>query len=103
LASPEPAVVFKDRPSLHHFDGFTVFDIWLAGLSHETFKQIEDRDLEHYQTLLEHSLAPQCPHDPFELKDVPHIGKAAKKSRGARRRKMVPLISHRMLIIAFTG
>ena len=89
LASPEPAVVFKDRPEkMHHFDGFTTFDIWLAGLSAETFRQIQDEDLEHYKTLLEHSLAP---HDAFELKDVAQIGKKAKKSRGSRRRKMVPL------------
>jgi hypothetical protein len=90
LASPEPAVVFRDRPEKrHHFDGFTTFDIWLAGLSDKAYRQIEDGDLVHYQTLLERSLTP---HDAFELKDVPHIGEEAKKSRGARRRKMVPLI-----------
>jgi hypothetical protein len=89
LASPEPAVVFKTRPEKqHHFDKFTTFDIWLAGLSNKTYRQVEDGDLVHYQTLLERSLAP---HDAFELQDVPHIGEEAKKSRGARRRKMVPL------------
>jgi len=89
LASEEPAVVFKNRPSLHHFDGLSTFDIWLAGYSNKTFRQTEDGDLEYYRTLLERSLAP---HDAFELKDVPHIGELAKKSRGARRRKLVPLI-----------
>jgi hypothetical protein len=89
LASPEPAVVFKKRPEkMHHFDGFTAFDIWLAGLSNETFRQIEDGDLVHYRTLLERSLTP---HDAFELTDVADIGQEAKKSRGARRRKMAPL------------
>jgi hypothetical protein len=89
LASPEPAVVFRDRPKKRHqFDGFTAFDIWLAGLSDKVYRQIEDGDLVHYQTLLERSLAP---HDAFKLKDVPQMGKEAKKSRGARRRKMVPL------------
>jgi len=89
LGSPEPAVVFKDRPEeKHYFDGLTTFDIWLAGLSGETFNQIQDGDLVHYQTLLERSLVP---HDAFELKDVPQIGKKAKKLRRARRRKMVPL------------
>ena len=89
LASPKPAVVFKTRPKkMDHFDGFTAFDIWLAGLSNETYRQIEDGDLVHYRTLLERSLTP---HDAFELKDVAHIGEEAKKSRGARRRKMVPL------------
>ena len=89
LASPEPAVVFKDRPErLYHFDGFTAFDIWLAGLSDKTYRQIEDGDLVHYRTLLERSLAP---HDAFELTGVGHIDEEAKKSRGARRREMVPL------------
>jgi hypothetical protein len=47
LASPEPAVVFKDRPEKgDHFDGFSTFDIWLAGLSEETFTQIQDGDLD---------------------------------------------------------
>jgi hypothetical protein len=89
LASSEPAVVFKDRPmKRHNFDGFTAFDIWLAGLSDKTFKQIQDEDMKHYESLLERSLSP---HDAFQLKDVPRIGKEAKKLRGARRRKMVPL------------
>jgi hypothetical protein len=36
LASPEPAVVIRDRPEeKHHFDGFTTFDLWLAGLSNK--------------------------------------------------------------------
>jgi hypothetical protein len=84
LASPEPAVVFKKRPATqHHFDNFTTFDIWLAGLSNETYRQVEDGDLVHYQTL--------APHDAFELQDVLGIGEEAKKLRGARRRKMVPL------------
>jgi hypothetical protein len=89
LASPEPAVRFMERPGKNnHFDGFTTFDIWLAGLSHETFRQIQSQDLSHYKTLLERSLAP---HDAFKLEDVPQIGDKAKKSRGARRRKMAPL------------
>jgi hypothetical protein len=86
LASPEPAVVFRNRPEIkRHLNGFTALDIWLAGLSDETFRQIEDADLEQYKTLLERSLAP---HDAFELKDVPGM---AKKSRRASRRKMAPL------------
>jgi hypothetical protein len=89
LASPEPAMAFKNRPERrHHFDGFTAFDIWLAGLLNETFKQIRDADFEPYKTLLEHSLAS---HDAFELKDVPCIGEKAKELRGARRQKMAPL------------
>jgi len=91
LASPKPAVIFGTRPEKrHHLGGLlTTFDIWLAGLSNETFRQIQSQDLTHYKTLLECSL----PHDPyaFQLEDVPKIGNMAKKSRGARRRKMVPL------------
>jgi len=89
LASPEPAVVFRTRPAYkHHFEEFTTFDIWLAGLSNKTFKQIKDADLEHYKTLLKRSLAP---HDAFEMQGVQGIGNKAKKSRGACRRKMAPL------------
>ena len=89
LASPEPAAVFRDQPKKrHHIDGFTAFDIWLAGLSDKAYRQIKDEDLVHYQTLLERFLVP---HEAFELKDVPHIGEVAKKSRGDHRRKMAPL------------
>jgi hypothetical protein len=89
LASPEPAIVFKDRPEKNDgFDGFTAFDLWLAGLSNQTFKQIQDTDIEPYKTLLERSLAS---HDAFGLKGVPRIGENARELRGARRRKMAPL------------
>jgi hypothetical protein len=93
LASPEPAVLFKDRPQeKDHFDGFIAFDIQfgIAGLSDKTFKQIQDVDIEPYKTLLKRSLAPS-PHDTFELKGVPHISKKVRGLRGARRRKMAPL------------
>ncbi|KAF8494140.1 hypothetical protein F5888DRAFT_1848288 [Russula emetica] len=92
LASPAPAVVFRDRPKKRHHSEetkqFIAFDIWLAGLSDKTFRQINEGDLVHYRTLLERSLAP---HDAFELKDVPHIDKKAKELRGVRRRMMAPL------------
>jgi hypothetical protein len=89
LASSEPAVRFRVRPvRRNRFDGSTTFDIWLAGLSNETFRQIQSQDLTHYKTLLERSLAP---HDAFKLEDVPQIGDKAKESRGARRRMMAPL------------
>ncbi|KAF8331922.1 uncharacterized protein EI90DRAFT_3055888 [Cantharellus anzutake] len=86
LASPEPAIIFRERPEvMHHVDGFTTFDIWLAGLSPKTFKQIEEADLQSYKRLLERSL---MPHDGFKLKDEPTVGK---KARGACRRRMAPL------------
>ncbi|KAF8339651.1 uncharacterized protein EI90DRAFT_3037372 [Cantharellus anzutake] len=89
LASPEPAVIFKEQPEAKHpFDGFTTFDIWLAGLSHETFRQIQEVDLESYKILLERSL---MPHDAFKLKDEPNVGEKARKGKGACRQRMVPL------------
>ena len=49
LASTEPAVVFRNRPTRrYYFDGLTAFDIWLAGLSDKTYRQIEAGDLVHY-------------------------------------------------------
>ena len=60
LASPELAIVFRDRAgAMNHLDEFTAFDIWLAGLSDQTFKQIQDANLESYdEKLLEHSFLP---------------------------------------------
>lgn len=38
LASPEPAVVLRDQLEIkRHLDELTAFDVWLAGLSDETF------------------------------------------------------------------
>ena len=89
LASPEASVVFrggatrKSRPN-----EFTAFDIWLAGLSADTFKQV-GLDLEPYRTLLDRSVRP---HDAFELLDEPLVGEATKKLRGSRRRRVAPLM-----------
>jgi hypothetical protein len=89
LASPKSAIVFRDRPrTRRNWNGFTTFDIWLAGFSGETFWQTDSADLKHYKTLLDRSLTP---HDAFELKDIPGTGKIAKKSRIADRRGMAPL------------
>jgi hypothetical protein len=89
LASPEPAIVFRDRvEAKDHLDEFTAFDIWLAGLSDQTFKQIQDADLESYEKLLEHPLPLR---DALELKDDPDLGDKAKNLRRARRRRMAPL------------
>ncbi len=94
LASPEPAIVFRERAAekakdrLNH--EFTTFDTWLAGLSDQTFKQFQDADLESYEKLLERS---QLPHDSdtFELKDDMGMGDKTRNSRLARRRRMAPL------------
>jgi len=94
LASPEPAVIFRTWPeNRHHFDfegdQLITFDIWLAGLSCETFRQIQEGDLQPYKQLLERSL---IPHDAFKLKEEPNeIGEVARQARGPRRRRMAPL------------
>jgi len=89
LASPEPAVIFRTRPEKQPYSDGDAFDIWLAGVSCETFRQIQKGDLQSYQTLLERSL---LPHDAFKLADEPKTGKEARKARGPRRRRMAPLI-----------
>jgi hypothetical protein len=66
LGSPEAGVVFPERAeSDRDPDAFTTFDIWLAGLSTDTFGQIGG-DLAAYHALLDRSLRP---HDAFELMD----------------------------------
>ncbi len=62
LASRKPAVVFRERAVVKHYlDEFTTFDIWFAGLSDQTFRQIGG-DLEPYNALLERSI---LNHDAF--------------------------------------
>ncbi len=58
----KPAVVFRERAVVKHYlDEFTTFDIWFAGLSDQTFRQIGG-DLEPYNALLERSI---LNHDAF--------------------------------------
>jgi len=103
LSSPEAGVIFPKRAShQRHLNAFTSFDIWLAGLSKDTYKQIGG-DLKSYEALLERSLRP---HDAFEMLDHPVVDeywmdkhlkdkhlkdKHLKGSRAARRR-MAPLV-----------
>jgi hypothetical protein len=90
LASPQAGVVFRERANPNrkrHFNNFTAFDIWLAGLSTDTFRQIGG-DLGPYHILLERSLRP---HDAFELTDDPLVGEKAKKLRKSRRQRVAPL------------
>jgi hypothetical protein len=88
LASPKASVVFrKGATRKNHPDAFTAFDIWLAGLSADTFKQV-GLDLDPYRTLLDRSLRP---HDAFELMDDPLVVDATKMLRGSRRRRVAPL------------
>ena len=88
LASPEASVVFREGATRkNHPDAFTAFDIWLAGLSADTFKQV-GLDLDPYRILLDRSLRP---HDAFELMDDPLVEDATKMLRGSRRRRVAPL------------
>jgi len=92
LASPKPAVVFRARPGKRHHPDLrqlTTFDIWLAGLSSETFRPVQENDLQSYKQLLERSL---MPHDAFKLREEPkEMGKAARQARGPCRRRLAPL------------
>jgi hypothetical protein len=74
-------------------DKFTAFDVWCAGLSTETFRQIGN-DLDSYQDLLDRSLRP---HDVFELKETnyQHLSDGTKIERGSLRRSMAPLVMSR--------
>jgi hypothetical protein len=81
LAATHAGVDFsKARERDHdHFDEFTAFDVWCAGLGNKAFKHMTDCDLVSYQLLLERSL---WPHDAFELQD---------EGRGSLRQRMAPL------------
>jgi hypothetical protein len=95
LSSPEAGVIFPERAShQRHLNTFAAFDIWLAGLSTDTFRKI-GRDLKSYEALLERSLRS---HDAFEVLNEPSVGKRSKgerlkEFRAACRWRMVPLIS----------
>jgi hypothetical protein len=89
LAAPGAGVDFppaRERPH-HHYDKYTAFDVWCAGLGDKAFKHI-DADLASYRLLLERSLRP---HDAF---DLPYDGEGHKETRlvrGSLRRRMAPL------------
>jgi hypothetical protein len=71
----------------HHFDSFTAFDVWIAGLSTAAFKHL-DEDVESYRIMLERSLRP---HDAFDLKDDLEVDVETRRLRGSIRRRMAPL------------
>ncbi|KAI0044973.1 hypothetical protein FA95DRAFT_1608076 [Auriscalpium vulgare] len=56
LASPRPGVkVAGRRPHRTRLDKYTAWDIWIAGLSHETFVPIQQKENFVYQELLLHA------------------------------------------------
>ena len=89
LAALQAGVNFPEarQREHHHFDKFTAFDVWCAGLGDKAFKHI-DTDLMSYRLLLERSLRS---HDAF---DLPKEGKGHDETRivrGSLRRRMAPL------------
>jgi hypothetical protein len=91
LASDKCGVTFPAVPnSRDHDDKFTAYDVWCAGLSPETFRDI-DGDLVWYQSLLLQSLQP---HDAFHLKEVKdkHPHPQTNEARGGLRRRLAPLL-----------
>lgn len=91
LGSPDVGVQFPSREHVpHHPDRFTSFDVWCAGLSTDTFRQIGN-DINSYRVLLDRSLQP---HDIFNLKEAnyEYLGDDTKAARGNLRRSMAPLV-----------
>jgi hypothetical protein len=94
LAAEQPGVSFRDIPERrNHSEAFTAYDVWCAGLSPETFKDIGD-DLTSYQALLQRSL--QC-HDVYDLREAKdqYMDDATRSARGSLRRRMEPLADPR--------
>ena len=85
--TPIPKKVTRAKDE-HHLDEFTAFDTWLAGLSDQTFKQIQDADFGSYEKLLEHPLPPRETSDLRD--DLVGLGDKARNSRQARRRRIAP-------------
>ncbi|KAI0248394.1 hypothetical protein BJV78DRAFT_1354923 [Lactifluus subvellereus] len=109
LASHQPGVLFPAVPERRNHDGrFTAYDIWCAGLSPETFKDIGG-DLTSYQALLQRSLQP---HDVYDLKETKdqYLDESTRNARGSLRRRMEPLAdtrdehnyNHMMLTLSLT-
>ena len=93
LASQQNDVLFptQRRREPHYADEFTAFDVWCAGLSNDTFRQLGN-NLAPYRVLLDRSLQP---HDAFDLNEIndPHpVDPDTKTERGLRRRKMAALV-----------
>ena len=82
LGSENPGVVFpEDR---RHNDAFTAYDIWCAGLSSDTFRDIGS-DLRWYEALILRSMRR---HDGFDVKETEED---IRNARERQRRRMVPL------------
>jgi hypothetical protein len=90
LASDQHGVSFSPVPERRHHAGrFTAYDIWCAGLSEFTFKDI-DEDVEPYRKLLTRSLQPRDAYGLDEMKDQ-YQDDLTINARGSLRRRMEPL------------
>jgi hypothetical protein len=89
LGSDQPGVVFPSLEDRKGVDAFTSYDIWCAGLSPDTFRDIAS-DLQCYTSLFLRSLQP---HNGFDAKDAKkrYRNETTEKAREGRRRRMAPL------------
>ncbi|KAF8495544.1 hypothetical protein F5888DRAFT_1711816 [Russula emetica] len=94
LASPEAGIRFPPRRvrETRYSDEFTSYDIWCAGLSTETFRQIGE-DLDSYRKSLDRS---QRDHEAFNVSESFNpLSENTKIIVGRTRRSMAPLIKSR--------
>jgi hypothetical protein len=90
LGSDKAGVVFPTvEEGKLNIDAFTAYDIWCAGLSADTFRDIGS-DLKWYKTLFQRSIRS---HDVFEVKDAKsnYRNEGTEQARARQRRKMAPL------------
>jgi hypothetical protein len=90
LAKDEPSGVrFPATRERNHFDDFTAFDVWCAGLSSDTFNHVKG-DEGSYKLLLQRSLQS---HDTFDLGEMgdKYIEDETKERRGFLRRRLAAL------------
>ena len=91
LGSDKTGVVFPAvEDARRDVDAFTGYDIWCAGLSMDTFRDIGS-DLEWYKSLLLRTVQPL---DGFEVKDAKdrYRDETTDQARGRLRRRMAPLM-----------
>jgi len=92
LASPKAGIRFPSRRTrVMRAENFTSYDIWCAGMSTETFRQIGE-DVDSYQKLLDRS---QRSHDAFDVSESPNpLSENTKIIVGRTRRSMAPLVKY---------
>jgi hypothetical protein len=90
LASDQAGVFFPPVvEDVHHCGRFTAYDVWCAGLSGDTFKDVDD-DIDSYRTLLERSLQPNGAYHLEETTDL-YLDQDTREAKGLRRRRLESL------------